>query len=95
VKIEFSIEARTDLRNIGDWIAQENPVRAISFVDELEAACLSLVDFPERFPVFKRLPEGSLRRKVHGHYLIFYLVQAERVDVARILHGAQDYSELF
>ncbi len=95
MKVEISAAAKTDLRTIGDWIAQENPARAISFIDELFLECLSLSNFPQKYPEYKTTELGSLRRKSYGNYLIFYTVLSDQVVVTRILHGAQDYSDLF
>lgn len=36
--VEFSVRARQDLAEIADYIAETNPTRAYSFVDELVAA---------------------------------------------------------
>jgi plasmid stabilization system protein ParE len=36
----------------------------------------------------------TIRRRVCGPYLIFYLASNERIDVLRILHGAQDYESI-
>jgi plasmid stabilization system protein ParE len=38
MKLEFAPRAESDLREIGDWIAQDNPVRTISFLHELGKA---------------------------------------------------------
>ena len=37
MKVNFSPAAQTDLLDIALYIAQDNPKRALSFVDELEA----------------------------------------------------------
>ncbi|MFL5069704.1 MAG: type II toxin-antitoxin system RelE/ParE family toxin, partial [Xanthobacteraceae bacterium] len=34
--------AADDLETIGDWIAKDNPVRALTFVRELRVACDAL-----------------------------------------------------
>jgi plasmid stabilization system protein ParE len=34
MKLVFTDEAKTDLLQIAEWIAQDNPVRAFTFVDE-------------------------------------------------------------
>lgn len=67
MNVEFSSEAIVDLEKIGDWIAQENPLRAASFVGELRTECLGLADFPERYQVYKEIELGKLRRKVYGN----------------------------
>ena len=95
MKVRISKQALNDLEAIGDWISEENPDRAYSFVQELRMECLSLADFPERCTVYKISDLGEMRRKVYGNYLIFYVIEAETLHVARILHGARDYSTLF
>jgi len=46
-RLEFSPEAQADLIDTAAYIARDNPDRARSFVDELEARCAALADFPE------------------------------------------------
>ena len=42
MKVVFSPAAKDDLLEIALYIAQDNPTRALSFVDELEAKSLRL-----------------------------------------------------
>jgi toxin ParE1/3/4 len=95
LKVEFSREAALDLEAIGDWIAQENPNRAYSFIEELREDCLTLKDFSERNVVFKKSDLGDLLKRPYGIYIIFYVVKDDIVNIARILHGARDSSDLF
>ncbi|NTS32285.1 type II toxin-antitoxin system RelE/ParE family toxin [Phyllobacterium sp. BT25] len=46
MKLAFTDAARSDLLSIGDYIADDNPWRAVTFLEELEARCASIVDFP-------------------------------------------------
>ncbi|WP_291985104.1 type II toxin-antitoxin system RelE/ParE family toxin [Candidatus Accumulibacter sp. ACC007] len=43
MRLEFSPESPLDLLDIAAFIAQDNPARAKSFVDELEADCGRLI----------------------------------------------------
>ncbi len=52
--VHFTANARDDLLKIGDFIAQESPIRAISFIDELEEKCLSIADAPKAFSLVPR-----------------------------------------
>jgi toxin ParE1/3/4 len=70
-------------------------MRAKSFARELHEAAESLGLFPESNPTVGTIDGFLVRRKVYGNYLIFYTVQPKHIDVLRILHGAQDYSDLF
>lgn len=42
--VRISAEDERDLEDIDDYIAKDNPVRAMTFVQELRAAALSLGD---------------------------------------------------
>lgn len=92
--VRLSAEAERDLEDIGDHIARDNPARAVSFVQELRAACLGLAAFPERFPLVPRYEIEGVRHRVHGNYLIFYRMDDEAVVVVHILHGAMDYGDV-
>ncbi len=92
--VELTREAERDLERIGDYIARDNPARAVTFLRELRDKCLSLAEMPERFPLVPRYEAVGVRRRVHGRYLIFYRVEADRVAVVHVLHGAQDYEAI-
>lgn len=92
--VRLSAEAEQDLERIADYIALDNPVRAVSFLQELRGKCLALADMPERFPLVPRYEASGVRRRAHGNYLIFYRVEPEKVVVIHILHGAQDYAAI-
>lgn len=92
--VHLSAEAEYDLEVIGDYIARDNPARALSFLQELRSKCLGLADMPERFPLVPRYEATGVRRRCHGDYLIFYRVEAEKVIILHILHGAQNYNTI-
>jgi toxin ParE1/3/4 len=94
VKVILSRSAERDLEEIGDWIAQDNPERAASFVAELTEACRAIGSRPRAYPFVDRDRDPTLRRKVHGNYLIFYDIGASAVGILHILHGARDYARI-
>lgn len=87
--LEFSVEAKADLLDISIYIARDNPGRAQSFVDELEARCADLLVFPDSGRARPELAP-DLRSKPHGRYIIFYTPARDTVRIERILHGARD-----
>lgn len=92
--VYITAEAENDLEQIGDYIAQDNPKRALSFVVELRDKCLSLADTPNGFPLVSRYERHGIRRRVHGNYLIFYRIESGQVVVVHVLHGAREYATL-
>lgn len=91
--VEFSPKAVDDLERIGDYIARDNPRRALSFVDEVREHCRELAEFPLAARGFPELGEGA-RITPHGNYVILYRVILDRVRIERILHGASDIMAL-
>ena len=93
-RVLLSPEAAADLDDIAEWIARDDPVRALGFVDELERSCAGLAEFPESGRARPELAP-RLRSKPHGRYVIFYTPGAKTVRIERILHGARDLEEHF
>lgn len=94
MNVVLTDEALEDLVRIGAFIKKGNPVRAVTFVAELENRCMALADLPYGFPLVPRHENTGIRRRPHGEYLIFYRVEAARIDVLHILNGAQDYEAI-
>lgn len=90
MKAQITAVAEADLEAIGDYIARDNPLRAISFVRELYQLCLDIVDMPQAWPVVPRNEHHGVRRRVLGRYLIFYRIGADSIIILHILNGAMD-----
>lgn len=94
MKVVFAPAAKTDLQEISNHIARDNPVRALSFVDELIDHCYTLTDMPRRYALVPRYEHWQIRRCVHAQYLIFYRIREDAVEIVHVLHGARDYESL-
>lgn len=86
--LAFAPKALQDLQDIGDFIAQDSPLRALTFVEELVEHCQTLTSAPEAYPVLTDLDPG-IRRVVHGAYLILFRLEPEELRVVRVLHGSR------
>ncbi len=95
MRIIFSPEAEADLESIGDCIALDNPSRALSFTQQMRAACTELAEHPRRFERLDRSRQREMRRRVFHTYLIVYEVLETQVSIVRIIHGAMDQDALF
>jgi toxin ParE1/3/4 len=94
VKVAFTLEAERGLEAIGDFIARDNPMRAISYVEELREKAHGLADIPGAFPLIAGFERQGVRRRVHCDYLIFYRECDDRIEIIHILHGARDYEAI-
>jgi toxin ParE1/3/4 len=59
----FSPLAEFDLEEIGDYIARDNPARAVSFIRDIREKCIKITAMPEAAPLRHELGEG-IRCKV-------------------------------
>ncbi|HYN00308.1 MAG TPA: type II toxin-antitoxin system RelE/ParE family toxin [Aestuariivirgaceae bacterium] len=94
MRVVFTEAAESELEAVSDWIATDNPERAITFVAEIAERCHSLADSPEAFPIVPRYKRAGVRRLVFRDYLIFYRISRDRVEILHILHGARDYEAI-
>ena len=85
----FSPAAEEDLLDIAVFIAQDNPARALTFVDELESKCDALGHAPGIGTSRPELGDG-VRMLPHGRYLIFYREVNKGLRIERIMHGSRD-----
>ncbi|MEL6063869.1 MULTISPECIES: type II toxin-antitoxin system RelE/ParE family toxin [unclassified Methylobacterium] len=90
--VRFADSAEDDLESLGDFIAQDEPERALSFVPELRVACLARADFPERFPLVPRYEDRGVRRHGQGDYPIVYRAEANQVVILHIRRGTADHA---
>jgi toxin ParE1/3/4 len=93
-RLEFSPEAEADLLEIAAFIADGDPERARSFVDELHERCMALIAWPDTGRARPELAP-DLRSKPHGRYAIFYTPFEQAVRIERILHGSRDIEAQF
>nr|WP_175016718.1 type II toxin-antitoxin system RelE/ParE family toxin [Burkholderia lata] len=95
--VRLSDFAIAELEAIADYIARDNPQRAVTFVREIRDKCLSLAAMPLAFPLVPRFERHGVRHRVYGNYQIFYRVVGDppaRIDILHILHGARDYASI-
>ncbi|UAL11405.1 type II toxin-antitoxin system RelE/ParE family toxin [Caulobacter segnis] len=85
-QLVISAEARRDLLRIRDYIADDNPDRAETYVEELLARCIAIADFPLAAP--ETLRRKGWRVVPYGFYMIFYTVTERRVRIRAVKHSA-------
>jgi toxin ParE1/3/4 len=90
--ISYSEDAVADFDSILHFIAQDNPLRAISFVDELRQKAENALElFPNAGKQF-----GRSRMLSFGNYIILYRVDepAKTVTIILVTEGHRDWQEL-
>jgi toxin ParE1/3/4 len=70
-KIRWSHEAEQWLKEIYEYIEQDNPAAAGKVVSGIYDKAQILMDFPELGHKYRDEPEGEIRILLYGHYLYF------------------------
>src|SRR3979411_409425 len=92
--------ADDDVEEIAAYIARDSVQQAMRFYDAVGATYKMILEDPKRWALYA-LTHPRLRdvrkRAVVGfkNYLIFYRVDADMVEVVRVLHGARDLPTVF
>lgn len=95
-EINWTAEAEKWLRDIHDYIAQDNPIAATKVVSGIYEKVQILGNFPEIDYKYRTEPEGDIRILLYGHYRIAYLIRGkESIDILGIFHGALDIDRYF
>jgi len=90
----FTPLAKTDLKAINRYIAQDNPAAARRLIAQIRAQCKTLADFPEMGRLWEELTP-PLRSFPIGNYLIFYRPGTQSsIEVIAVVSGYRDM-ELF
>ena len=86
--------AKADLIEIGDFIAADNPPRALTFVAEIEARMRKILDMPSASLRRDELHSG-LRSVRHRRYSVYFVEIEDEVRVVRVLHTSRDVEAVF
>lgn len=88
-RVRWTREAEQWLREIHDYIAQDNPAAAQRTVHGIAERAATLNRFPERGYRYHERPDQTIRILLYGHYRIAYLVKDQGdIDILGVFHGA-------
>ena len=86
--IKWTRAALESVDEIAGFIAKDNPTRATSFVNELQAAVNKLQTHPGMGRA-GRVP-GTRELVLHQNYIAIYRVRGDDVEILRLHHTARN-----
>jgi plasmid stabilization system protein ParE len=89
--VKWTYAARADFLEALEYIIEESPAAAGSFLQEVEAAAASLIHSPHRGAAVRELEIPALRQIVVGRYRLVYQVEEGGVAIVRLIHGSRDF----
>jgi toxin ParE1/3/4 len=90
-EIRWTAEAEKWLKDIHDYISQDDPAAANRVISGIYEKAQVLHDFPEIGYKYKSEPEGVVRVLLYGHYRLAYIIrEQDHIDILGVFHGALD-----
>jgi plasmid stabilization system protein ParE len=94
MRVELSSFIESDLEAIADYIAQDNPMRAVSFIREIREELRLVGQDPLLYQLRPEIGEDA-RLAVVGRYVILFHIVGEVVRIERVIFGGRDLPTLF
>ena len=89
-EIRWSHEAEQWLKEIYEYIKQDNPSAAGKVISGIYEKAQLLSDFPELGHKYREESDGDIRVLLYGHYRIAYIISDDYIDILGVFHGALD-----
>ena len=94
MQLELSRYVEGDLDDIADFIAQDNPVRAVTFIQEIRTKFFSIRRDPLIYQLRPDIGEEA-RMATVGNYAILFRVIGDVVLIERVAYGGRELSGVF
>ncbi len=88
-KVIWTDPAIEDLRQIRNFILEDNPPAAVSFCMELFKSTRHLGSFPQSCREFQKTKDGSVRELLYRGYRIFYQEYNGAIEILHLRHGSR------
>ncbi len=89
MKILWSPLAVDRVAEIAEYIAQDNPVVAESWINTIFKKVEELKAFPESGRIVPETRNRAIRELIYGNYRIIYRLEEKRLSVLTVRHGKQ------
>lgn len=94
MRLRFSRFVAADLEAIGDYIAQDNPRRAASFIAEILDVIRRIGRASQHYQLRPEIGDEA-RLATVGQYVILFRVTGKTVRIERIVFGGRELTRLF
>jgi len=92
--LELSRYVEDDLDAIADFIAQDNPSRAVTFIQDIRKKFADIQLTPLIYQLRPDIGEEARMASV-GNYVILFRIQDKAVRIERIAYGARNLPGVF
>ncbi len=94
MRVELSNFIESDLDTIAEYIAQDNPVRAVSFIQEIRSKFRLIGQNPRIYRLRPEVGEDA-RAAVVGQYVVLFHIINDTARIERVVYGGRDLWAMF
>jgi len=93
VKIIWSPTARTNIKEIIEYISKDNPDAALTLIEQFETKVEKLKQNPESGRVLSEIKNDKIREiVVHKNYGVIYEINPDIIEILTVRHFRQNFS---
>lgn len=89
LKLVWSAEARQELSNILDYIAERNLTAAVNLMTAIENCSEKLIGHP--YLHRRGRIAGTREAVVHPNYILIYEVSVDSIEIRSVIHSRREY----
>ena len=89
MQLELSRYIESDLDDIADFIAQDNPVRAVTFIQDIRTKFFDIRRNPFIYQLRPDIGEEA-RMATVGNYAVLFRIMGDVVRIERVAYGGRD-----
>jgi len=94
-EIVWTAEAETWLKDIYDYISEDNPEAAAKVVQGIYLRAQQLAAYPQSGQLYRTETNGDIKILLYGHYRIAYQLHLDdRIVILGVFHGALNIDRL-
>ena len=93
MRVELSRFIESDLNEIVEWIANDSPQRALSFIKEIREAFARIGAGPLKYQLRPELGADA-RLAVVERYVVLFRISGEAIRIERVVFGGRDLQSL-
>ncbi len=93
MQLELSRFIEGDLDEVSDFISQDNPIRAVTFIKEIRTKFNEIRSNPLAYQLRPDIGKEA-RMATLGSYAILFRVRGKKIRIERVTYGGRDLPSL-
>ncbi len=90
MRVEWSLRARTDIRELKAYIAKDSPFYARRFIERIITTVEKLSEHSHLGRLVPEAQHKDVRELLVQHYRVIYQTRDDHIYIVTVVHGSRD-----